>query len=143
MDRPPATTSRIDVHQDASIIAALRATARPDSRPDARISVEQRSGYAVPPPVAKLEAPRAKKPKPAPSALTCPRCRAGTLLTGSRGWGCSRWREGCRFVIWFELEGKRLTERQLRDLVTRGRTRIAKRGVVLDTNAAIAVRFES
>ncbi|HEY0195248.1 MAG TPA: DNA topoisomerase, partial [Kofleriaceae bacterium] len=23
-------------------------------------------------------------------ALGCPRCRAGTLLTGSRGWGCSR-----------------------------------------------------
>jgi DNA topoisomerase-3 len=58
--------------------------------------------------------------------LTCPRCHAGTLLTGSRGWGCSRWREGCGFVIWFETAGRALTAAQLRDLVTRGKTRKAK-----------------
>ncbi len=59
-------------------------------------------------------------------ALGCPRCRAGTLLTGSRGWGCSRWREGCGFVIWFETAGRTLSPAQLRDLVTKGKTRKAR-----------------
>ena len=68
--------------------------------------------------------------------LGCPRCGRGTLITGSRGWGCARWREGCRFVIWFHTAGRRLTAAQLRDLVTRGKTRKAKfrteRGAELD-----------
>ena len=61
----------------------------------------------------------------AATALTCPRCKQGQLISGKRGWGCSRWREGCSFVVWFESAGKRLTEAQLRDLVTKGKTRKA------------------
>lgn len=57
------------------------------------------------------------------SDLQCPRCRQGTLLAGKRGWGCSRWREGCTFVVWFEVAGKRLSDTQLRELVLKGRTR--------------------
>jgi DNA topoisomerase III len=80
------------------------------------------------------------------------------LIAGSRGWGCARWREGCRFVIWFETAGRRITAAQLRDLVTRGKTRKATfepvRGVpqagrlVLDTSPTTlaspsgAARFE-
>ena len=62
---------------------------------------------------------------PAAAALTCPRCKQGQLISGKRGWGCSRWREGCSFVVWFESAGRRLTEAQLRDLVTKGKTRKA------------------
>ena len=69
-------------------------------------------------------------------ALTCPRCTIGTLIAGSRGWGCSRWRDGCRFVVWFESAGTKLTATQLRDLVTRGKTRKTKLGrLVLDVHA--------
>jgi DNA topoisomerase-3 len=57
------------------------------------------------------------------SWLRCPRCGQGTLVTGKRAWGCARWREGCRFVIWFEAAGKRITAAQLRELLTRGKTR--------------------
>jgi hypothetical protein len=62
-------------------------------------------------------------------------------MTGARGWGCSRWREGCRFVIWFETCGRRLTFAQLRDLVVRGKTRKARFGdqtgsLVLDGNGS-------
>ncbi|HEY0710550.1 MAG TPA: DNA topoisomerase [Polyangia bacterium] len=112
-------------------------------------------------------APRAVKastaPKPArenvsaatdAAPLGCPRCRQGTLLTGKRGWGCSRWKEGCGFVVWFDLEGKRLTDSLLRDLVRKGKTRKTRwprAGVevaghlVLDVAAPAthgAVRFE-
>jgi DNA topoisomerase-3 len=58
--------------------------------------------------------------------LACPRCGQGTLIAGARGWGCTRWREGCRFVVWFETAGRRLTAAQLRDLVQRGKTRKAR-----------------
>ncbi|HEX2568323.1 MAG TPA: DNA topoisomerase [Polyangia bacterium] len=60
------------------------------------------------------------------SALSCPRCHQGPLITGKRGWGCGRWREGCTFVVWFEIAGRRLTPSQLRELVTRGKTREAE-----------------
>lgn len=72
-----------------------------------------------PPPIAAAASPSA-------TDLPCPRCRLATLITGARGWGCARWREGCRFVIWFETAGRRLTAAQLRDLVTRGKTRKAR-----------------
>jgi DNA topoisomerase-3 len=60
------------------------------------------------------------------AALTCPRCEQGPLITGARGWGCARWREGCRFVIWFATAGRTLSAAQVRDLVTLGKTRKAK-----------------
>jgi len=86
-----------------------------------------------------------KAPKPK-AELRCPRCGAGTLLTGSRGWGCSRWREGCRFVVWFEIGGKQLTTTQLRELVTKGSTKKKLAGgearLVLDVRADPAVRIE-
>ncbi|HEY0711605.1 MAG TPA: hypothetical protein VGF45_02960, partial [Polyangia bacterium] len=89
-----------------------------------------------------------------PIALACPRCGQGTLMTGKRGWGCSRWREGCGFVVWFEIEGKRLSETHLRDLVRKGKTRKTRwpragsevaGHLVLDVGAPAdrgAVRFE-
>jgi len=54
------------------------------------------------------------------SELACPRCKVGTLLAGKRGWGCARWRDGCRFVVWFETAGRKLSDAQLRDLILRG-----------------------
>jgi DNA topoisomerase-3 len=94
-----------------------------------------------------------KAPAVAVGELQCPACRQASLIAGSRGWGCSRWREGCRFVIWFETAGRRVTAAQLRDLVTRGKTRKAtfepEQGVeragrlVLDPSAVSgAARFE-
>jgi DNA topoisomerase-3 len=79
--------------------------------------------------------------------LACPRCGNGTLITGSRGWGCSRWREGCGFVVWFVTAGRTLTPAQLRDLVTKGKTRKAtfERGdgrLVLDRAGPGGARFE-
>jgi len=46
-------------------------------------------------------------------------------MKGQKGCGCTRWREGCRFVIWFELAGRRITEAQLHLLITTGKTRKA------------------
>jgi DNA topoisomerase-3 len=45
------------------------------------------------------------------------------VVAGNRGWGCTRWREGCAFVIWFEIAGRRITDAELADLVSKGKTR--------------------
>ncbi|MEJ7596562.1 MAG: DNA topoisomerase [Kofleriaceae bacterium] len=81
---------------------------------------------ATPPPRPSKPPREQRATKPVDHELACPRCKAGKLLTGSRGWGCSRWRDGCRFVVWFRTAGKQLTAAQLRDLVTRGKTRKAR-----------------
>jgi DNA topoisomerase-3 len=36
-------------------------------------------------------------------ALTCPKCKQGTMLKGKTAYGCSRFREGCKFVIPFTV----------------------------------------
>ncbi|MEA3504843.1 MAG: DNA topoisomerase, partial [Bacteroidota bacterium] len=36
------------------------------------------------------------------SPLTCPKCGKGTMIKGKSAYGCSRFREGCNFIISFE-----------------------------------------
>jgi DNA topoisomerase-3 len=52
--------------------------------------------------------------------LACPVCKQGQVIVGKRGWGCSRWREGCKFVVWFEADGKKRSEADLRAIVREG-----------------------
>lgn len=58
-----------------------------------------------------------------PVGLLCPKCGQGRIIQGRRGFGCDRFRDGCDFVVWREIGGKRLTERQIAELIRRGRTR--------------------
>lgn len=159
------SSSKIELHHDDGIVAALRATARiagastatykaaapqPPRAIAARVVAAPRTARSVAP--APPRQAKARTPDTSGAALTCPRCRAGALITGSRGWGCARWREGCNFVIWFEIAGKQLTPPQLRDLVTRGKTRTAKfvdthgrpttGRLVLDTHGVASARLE-
>jgi DNA topoisomerase-3 len=93
------------------------AAARPDRPP---------AGPGPRPARVKAPARIAKPPTAAATTLPCPRCKQGRLVAGNRGWGCSRWREGCTFVIWFELAGQRISEAEVGALVTKGKTRRRK-----------------
>ena len=57
---------------------------------------------------------------------TCPKCGRGRIIEGHRGFGCDRYREGCDFVIWKEVAGRRLTGADVRDLVLHGRTELIR-----------------
>lgn len=46
----------------------------------------------------------------------CPKCKS-PIIKGQRGYGCSKWREGCSFVLWNEYKGMRLGEEQIRCLL--------------------------
>jgi len=64
--------------------------------------------------------------RPAPEPLTCPKCGQGCIIEGKRGFGCNRFREGCDFVVWKEISGKRLTEKQVHALIGKGKTGLLK-----------------
>jgi DNA topoisomerase-3 len=49
---------------------------------------------------------------------TCPRC-GQAVIEGSRGWGCSAWRQGCGFVLWRDQQGHSLSSEQARQLLQR------------------------
>jgi len=62
-----------------------------------------------------------KKPDVA-QTLTCPRCKEGTMLKGKSAWGCSKYKEGCQTLIPFLFMGKKLSDKQVEQLIVKGQT---------------------
>jgi len=85
-------------------------------------STARKSGDAAAP---KKAAPAKQAPPDgAPTVLAaCPRpgC-GGALFMGRKGYGCSHYKEGCKFVIWKESFGRSLTDTQVQSLVNKGKT---------------------
>ncbi|MDR1876435.1 MAG: DNA topoisomerase III, partial [Flavobacteriaceae bacterium] len=61
--------------------------------------------------------------------LLCPKCKTHKLIKGKTAYGCSNFKE-CGFKVPFEVYGKKLTDKQLSDLINKGRTSKIK-GVTL------------
>jgi DNA topoisomerase-3 len=81
---------------------------------------------AAPPPPEK-EKEEKEKPRKAPkppvevAALQCPKCKEHPLIKGNTAYGCSNFKV-CGFKIPFETHGKKLSDKQLADLLTKGKT---------------------
>lgn len=71
--------------------------------------------------VKKTKPPADKKYIPV-TDLTCPVCGRGRIIKGRAAYGCSEFRTGCMFRVNFEIEGKNLTEKQVSDLIIKGKT---------------------
>ncbi|OHX68003.1 type IA DNA topoisomerase [Flammeovirga pacifica] len=55
--------------------------------------------------------------------LTCPKCKRKEVIKGKSAYGCTGYKDkSCDFVIKFEFEGKKLTEKQIESLIIKGRT---------------------
>ena len=87
----------------------------------------------------------------ADAPLNCPKCGQGRIIQGKKGYGCSRYKQGCRFVVWQEISGKKLSAKQIERLVRKGRSTLikgfkSKNGnkfeAYLKLDEAFAVRFE-
>lgn len=74
----------------------------------------------------KEEKKRTPKEKVDIASLTCPLCQKGTLLKGKAAYGCSEYKNGCRFVLPFEISQKKLTQNQIVSLITKGKTPLIK-----------------
>ena len=72
--------------------------------------------------------------------MTCPKCGVGQMIEGKKGRGCNRYREGCQFVVWHEIAGKKLTEKQMATLIGKGRTGVIK-GFKSRSGKAFAARL--
>jgi DNA topoisomerase-3 len=59
---------------------------------------------------------------PAHTLGTCPACKVGSVRPTPKGWGCSRYKEGCGFTIWKQLAGKALNDKIVRELLEHGIT---------------------
>lgn len=74
----------------------------------------------------KTEGDPGEEPSSSSELGRCPRC-GGEVVEGSRGYGCSNWREqngGCRFVIWKVIAGREIPEGAVRDLLDKGETEV-------------------
>lgn len=84
-------------------------------------------GKAIPIATEKKAKPVAeKKPKASLDELQCPKCNTGKVIQGKKAYGCSNYQNGCNFIVPFVMMGKKLTEKQVIDLISKGKTTIIK-----------------
>ena len=83
----------------------------------------------------KERAPRVKKEAADITDIHCPKCTAHKLMKGKTGVGCSNYK-ACGFMVPFEILGKKLTARQLTDLVEKGKTGKMK-GIMIPGSAQV------
>lgn len=55
----------------------------------------------------------------------CPSC-GRDIIKGKKGYGCIGYKEGCKFVIWEEIAGKKLSEKNIKELLEKGKTSLIK-----------------
>ncbi|WP_159023398.1 type IA DNA topoisomerase [Formosa sp. L2A11] len=53
---------------------------------------------------------------------TCPKCKQGTLIKGKTAYGCSAFKSGCKFVLPFTFNDKKISEKQYIRLLQKGST---------------------
>lgn len=49
--------------------------------------------------------------------IPCPKCNIGHLIRGNSAWGCSDWKQGCKFKIPFDFKKIILSEKDIESLV--------------------------
>lgn len=63
-----------------------------------------------------------KSKKKTVTDLNCPKCSDGKLIQGKKAYGCSNHKKGCNFLVPFVMMGKKLTQKQTVDLISKGKT---------------------
>ncbi|HBX52924.1 MAG: DNA topoisomerase III [Bacteroidetes bacterium RIFOXYA12_FULL_35_11] len=71
----------------------------------------------------KKEEKSTKEKAEKPEILVCPKCKKGKMIKGKTAWGCSAYKEGCTFIIPFEMLQKSynseiLTKKVLDEIVS-------------------------
>ncbi len=75
---------------------------------------------------AEKEQPPKKKAKASATAeiagKACPKCKKGSFLKGKTGYGCSNYKAGCKLILPFSFEGKKIPTKQYIRLLEKGCT---------------------
>lgn len=54
--------------------------------------------------------------------MSCPKCKKGTFLKGKTGYGCSDYKNGCKLLLPFSFEEKKISDKQYLRLIQKGCT---------------------
>lgn len=81
----------------------------------------------------KLSKPKKEKEKINLENATCPKCKEHKLIKGKTAYGCANYKV-CGFTVPFEIGGKKLTENQIHQLLTKQKTTKIKGFVDSTTN---------
>ena len=54
--------------------------------------------------------------------MTCPKCETGTIIKGSKAYGCTGFKNGCDFLLPFHFMDKKISENQYLRLVKKSET---------------------
>lgn len=57
---------------------------------------------------------------------TCPKCNTGTLNLTEKSYSCSEYKNGCEFTIWLTVNGKKLTDNNITELLENKQTSLIK-----------------
>ncbi len=83
-----------------------------------------------------------KKPKKEVTGKVCPKCKNGSLLKGSKAFGCSEYNKTCDFIMPFEFLGKKVSENQLIRLLDKKSTTNLKGFQTETGNVEGLIRFD-
>lgn len=72
--------------------------------------------------VEKIVAKKEKQKKAGITSEQCPKCKQGYLIKGKSAFGCSDFKNGCRFVLPFKFKDKKISEKQFIRLLQKGST---------------------
>ena len=64
--------------------------------------------------------------------ISCPKCNTGKVVKGKNAYGCLEYKNGCDFVIPFTFMEKKLTDKQIEDLIAKRKTGVIKGFVLAD-----------
>lgn len=56
------------------------------------------------------------------AAPSCPKCKTGKMLKGKTAYGCSEYKSGCLFLVHFEQFNKKLSEKQIFQIIEKKKT---------------------
>lgn len=95
---------------------------------DAKLDDELAQLHIVPQPRMATHRPVGGTPAAAVTKILCPKCRQGHLRipNGQDFYGCDQYQNGCRFYIRIVRAKKKLTEKQIETLCTKGKTGMIK-----------------
>lgn len=95
-----------------------------------RITIEKEESPSQP----KENSPeKVKKVQSSIEGSTCPKCKTHTIIKGKTAYGCSDFAH-CNFKVLFESYGKKLTQKQISDLIIKGKTTKIKGLLLPDSN---------
>ena len=56
----------------------------------------------------------------------CPSCKKGQIVEYDKSFGCTNYKNGCKYSIWKEVAHKKLTAKNVEDLLNKGKTALIK-----------------